>query len=485
MAREFGPRADQHGSRLELRRPSRPVIARADPERVRQITRILLDNALTHTPEGTKVTVTANSVNRRAELTVSDEGPGIPQRVQGRIFERFYTAETGGGSGLGLAIARELAQRMTGPDLDHLEQTLHRLHARPAAGRGPGAVARAADPPRRTREDAHSRARGAAGAGAPRRLRRRVRRRRRAPAATSRLGDRSPRKAPQQVVVETSDNGFDPAQVYREAAPGRGHDPLDLRQRRRRGLRLRARHRRPDRHQRPRRHRRRDRRRRPQAEAKAVYVEFPDRNVVSAKIVGFDPFADVALLEVDPDGLDLHPLKLGDDDDLVVGQPVAAIGSPFGEQHSLSVGIISATDRSVESLTEFQIEGAIQTDASINPGNSGGPLLDADASVIGINQQIETESRRQRRGRLRDPDLGGQALDRAARSKTARPNTPTSASRPRPLYPQLAEKLGLDTDYGGLLAEVVPGGPADEGRAQGRRRQDPLPGLPGTAPAAT
>ena len=114
VAREFGPRADRHGSRLELRRASRPVIARADPERVRQITRILLDNALTHTPEGTKVTVTANSVNRRAELTVSDEGPGIPQRVQGRIFERFYTAETGGGSGLGLAIARELAQRMRG-----------------------------------------------------------------------------------------------------------------------------------------------------------------------------------------------------------------------------------------------------------------------------------------------------------------------------------------------------------------------------------
>jgi two-component system OmpR family sensor kinase len=114
VALEFGPRADRHGSRLELRRPSRPVIARADPERVRQITRILLDNALTHTPEGTKVIVTANSVNRRVELTVSDEGPGIPRRVQGRIFERFYTAETGGGSGLGLAIARELAQRMRG-----------------------------------------------------------------------------------------------------------------------------------------------------------------------------------------------------------------------------------------------------------------------------------------------------------------------------------------------------------------------------------
>src|SRR6478735_4682098 len=114
VSREFGPRADQHGSRLELRRPSHPVIASADPERVRQITRILLDNALTHTPEGTKVTVTANSVNHRVELTVSDEGNGIPQRAQSRIFERFYTTETAGGSGLGLAIARELAQRMRG-----------------------------------------------------------------------------------------------------------------------------------------------------------------------------------------------------------------------------------------------------------------------------------------------------------------------------------------------------------------------------------
>jgi signal transduction histidine kinase len=89
-------------------------MATADPERVRQIVRILLDNALTHTPEGASVTVTVYSVNRRAELTVSDDGAGIPQRVQARIFERFYTATGSGGSGLGLAIARELAQRMEG-----------------------------------------------------------------------------------------------------------------------------------------------------------------------------------------------------------------------------------------------------------------------------------------------------------------------------------------------------------------------------------
>ncbi|HEX6603016.1 MAG TPA: trypsin-like peptidase domain-containing protein, partial [Solirubrobacterales bacterium] len=111
--------------------------------------------------------------------------------------------------------------------------------------------------------------------------------------------------------------------------------------------------------------------------AEQVYVEFPDRNVVPAEIVGFDPFVDIALLKIEPNGLDLNPLELGDDHELHVGQPVAAIGSPFGEQQSLSVGVVSATDRSVRSLTQFEIAGAIQTDASINPGNSGGPLLDA------------------------------------------------------------------------------------------------------------
>ncbi|HEX3241200.1 MAG TPA: HAMP domain-containing sensor histidine kinase [Solirubrobacterales bacterium] len=114
-AREFGPRAEAHGSRLQLRTAARPVIALADRDRVRQIIRILLDNALTHTPEGTEVSVTANSSSRRrAELIVSDQGPGIPQRVQGRIFERFYPGDSSGGSGLGLAIASELAQRMDG-----------------------------------------------------------------------------------------------------------------------------------------------------------------------------------------------------------------------------------------------------------------------------------------------------------------------------------------------------------------------------------
>jgi S1-C subfamily serine protease len=200
--------------------------------------------------------------------------------------------------------------------------------------------------------------------------------------------------------------------------------------------------------------------------AKEVFVEFPDRNVVAAHIVGFDPFADVALLEVKPDGFELHPLKLGDDRDVVVGQSVAAIGSPFGEQQSLSVGIVSATDRAVKSLTKFEIEGAIQTDASINPGNSGGPLLDAAARVIGINQQIETSSGAN--------DGVGFAVPISAVKRSLTQLEQDGEAEyayigvsSQPLYPQLAEKLGLDTSYGGLLDEVVQGGPADKAGLRG------------------
>jgi S1-C subfamily serine protease len=212
-------------------------------------------------------------------------------------------------------------------------------------------------------------------------------------------------------------------------------------------------------------------------EAKAVFVEFPDRNVVPAKIVGFDPFADVALLEVEPDGFALHPLKLGDDRELVVGQPVAAIGSPFGEQQSLSVGVVSATDRSVKSLTQFQIEGAIQTDASINPGNSGGPLLDTGARVVGINQQIETNSGA-------NDGVGFAVPISAVKRSLAQLERKGSAEyayigvSSQALYPQLADKLGLDADHGGLVAEVVPGGPADEAGLQGGEEKLRFQGIP-------
>jgi S1-C subfamily serine protease len=202
------------------------------------------------------------------------------------------------------------------------------------------------------------------------------------------------------------------------------------------------------------------------AEANRVFVEFPDREIVAAEVLGFDPFYDVALLKVNPEGLDLRPLELGDDSNLIVGQPVAAIGSPFGEQQSLSIGVVSATDRTVRSLTDFQIEGAIQTDASINPGNSGGPLLDAGARVIGINQQIET--------RTGANDGVGFAVPVSAVVRSIeqlRENGEVAYAyigvSSHALYPQLAERLELDTDYGSLINEVQPGDPADDAGLRG------------------
>jgi S1-C subfamily serine protease len=201
-------------------------------------------------------------------------------------------------------------------------------------------------------------------------------------------------------------------------------------------------------------------------EAKEVYVEFGDRNRVPADIVGFDPNADVALLRVDPDGLDLKPLTLATQENVTVGQPVAAIGSPFEQEQSLSVGVVSATDRSIESLTRFQIEGAIQTDAAINPGNSGGPLLDADAHVIGINQQISTNSGGNEGVGFAVPiRLVAHSLDDLRKNgevKYAYIGVTTE-----PLYPQLADRLNLPTDSGALIAKVVPGGPADKAGLQG------------------
>ncbi len=205
-------------------------------------------------------------------------------------------------------------------------------------------------------------------------------------------------------------------------------------------------------------------------QASEVFVEFADGNQIPAEVVGFDPHADVALLKVDSGEIEMTPIELATAGEVEVGDPVAAIGSPFGEEQSLSVGVVSATDRSVPSLTDFRIDGAVQTDASINPGNSGGPLLDLEGHVIGINQQINTASGaddgvgfavpiglvRRSLEQLRD---GGEV-------RYAFIGVTTQA-----LYPQLAERLDLNVPVGALIAEVVEDGPADRAglRAGGAR----------------
>jgi S1-C subfamily serine protease len=195
--------------------------------------------------------------------------------------------------------------------------------------------------------------------------------------------------------------------------------------------------------------------------ADEVYVEFPDRNSVEAEIIGFDLFADIALIKVDPDGLDLQPVELGNIDDVEVGEQVAAIGSPFGETQSLSVGFVSQLDRSIPSLSSFTIDGAIQTDASINPGNSGGPLLDSEGRVIGVNQQIDTTSGGNQGVGFAVPiDLVERSVEDLrddGESGYGFVGVQTVA-----LFPQLAEELDAGTETGLLVQEITPDSPAEE-----------------------
>jgi S1-C subfamily serine protease len=204
--------------------------------------------------------------------------------------------------------------------------------------------------------------------------------------------------------------------------------------------------------------------------AREVYVQFPDGNQVSADVVGYDPNADVGVIKVNPKGLELVPLALGHNASVRVGEPVAAIGSPFGEEGSLSVGVVSAKNRTIEALTDFSISDAIQTDAAVNRGNSGGPLLDAEGRVLGINSQIRSsgggsvgvgfavsvDSVRHSIAQIRD---GGKA--RYAYIGISSQN----------LYPQLAEKLNVPVKEGALIADVVKDGPADKAGIKGGQKE--------------
>jgi S1-C subfamily serine protease len=126
--------------------------------------------------------------------------------------------------------------------------------------------------------------------------------------------------------------------------------------------------------------------------ADAIQIVLDDQSSHDAKIVGVDPDHDLAMLKVQAPKHKLVPLALGNSQNLQVGQQVLAIGNPFGLDHTLTTGVVSALGRSIKSVTDRTIEGVIQTDAAINPGNSGGPLLDSAGRLIGVNTQIISPS---------------------------------------------------------------------------------------------
>jgi S1-C subfamily serine protease len=211
--------------------------------------------------------------------------------------------------------------------------------------------------------------------------------------------------------------------------------------------------------------------------ARAVYVEFSDGERVSAEVVGWDLFSDVGVIRVSPDDHPLVTVPLGDSSQVVVGEPVAAIGSPFGKQTSLSVGVVSATGRSIDSLTPgFSVASAIQTDAPINSGNSGGPLFDADGRVIGINAQIEsTTGRAEGVGFAIPIDIARRSLRQLV--ATGRVRYAYIGIRTQDVTPGIADAFGLDADRGALVVSVEAGTPADAAGLRGGSRTEAYNGL--------
>jgi S1-C subfamily serine protease len=127
------------------------------------------------------------------------------------------------------------------------------------------------------------------------------------------------------------------------------------------------------------------------AGATDISVTFDDARSVPARVLGKDEETDLALLGVEPEGLDLRPLELGSSKHVHVGDPTISIGNPFGRDRTLTTGIVSAKQRRITAPSGFSVDNVIQTDGVLNPGNAGGPLLDATGRVIGVNSQIEAD----------------------------------------------------------------------------------------------
>jgi S1-C subfamily serine protease len=205
--------------------------------------------------------------------------------------------------------------------------------------------------------------------------------------------------------------------------------------------------------------------------ADSVTVRFQeDGKEVDAEVKGVDTSTDVAVLKVDPSDVDgdLVPLPLGDSSKVQVGDPVIAIGNPFGFSRTVTTGIVSGLQREIIAPNGFTIPDVIQTDASINPGNSGGPLLDANGRVIGINSQIATGGNGEgsvgigfavpvNTAKELLPDLkAGESIERAY-----------LGVRMQDVTEQLVDELDLSVNYGAIVVEANEGGPADDAGLRG------------------
>jgi S1-C subfamily serine protease len=205
------------------------------------------------------------------------------------------------------------------------------------------------------------------------------------------------------------------------------------------------------------------------ADARTIEVTLHNRRKYRATIVGTDPSHDLAVIQIQAP--DLIPEVLGDSKNLQVGQKVYAIGNPFGLSGTLTSGIVSSI-RPVQEPNGPKIEEAIQTDAAINPGNSGGPLLNYHGEVIGINTMIlSTVSSVGAEGQ--SAGIGFAIPINTAKAvlndlvTLGRVRRPVLGISTIPITPELADQMGLAADYGLLIIDVVPGGPADRAGLHG------------------
>jgi S1-C subfamily serine protease len=196
-------------------------------------------------------------------------------------------------------------------------------------------------------------------------------------------------------------------------------------------------------------------------DASTIQVTFLDGNVTSASVVGMDIYSDIAVIKVDPEVTTLQPVVLGASSDLTVGDPVAAMGNPFGLSDTLTAGIVSSVERTLEAAGNYVIIDIIQIDAAVNPGNSGGPLVNLHGQVVGVNTAIQSETgtftgigfaipsdtvKREigdliETGTYKHPWLGVSALD---------------------VNIAIADAMGLEKPQGVLVVEVTEGSPADQ-----------------------
>ena len=196
-----------------------------------------------------------------------------------------------------------------------------------------------------------------------------------------------------------------------------------------------------------------------------VTVRFADEGApVEAEVKGRDPSTDLALLKVDPGDAELDPVPLGDSSKARVGDPVVAIGNPFGVGRTVTTGIVSAVQREIQAPNGFTIAGAIQTDAAVNPGNSGGPLLNDRGEVIGVNSQIATGG-----------GNGSVGIAFAVPIDTAKQALPELKRTGKVRRPYLGVSTAPVSD-GALVVEVNPGSPAEEAGLRGGDRMTGVDG---------